>query len=70
MSLDSEIAYRLQSGSRQENSYRDRDCFLQTEEWVVTPFEGGRDTLSVAIYFSFKKILSQQERLCHDIIFQ
>ena len=48
------IAYRLQSGLRQENSYRDRDWFLQSKKWFVTPFEGGRDTVSIAIYFSLK----------------
>ena len=54
MSLDLTIAYRIQSGSRQENCCRDRDWFLQTEKWVATLCEDGRDTISFAIYFSFK----------------
>ena len=27
---------------------------MQKEKWVVTPFEGGLDTVYVAIYFSFR----------------
>ena len=43
---------------------------LQTKKWVATVFKGSRDTISVAIYFSFKKQLSQQEKQGHNIIFQ
>ena len=27
---------------------------MQTEKWAMTVFEGGRDTVSIAIYFNFK----------------
>ena len=31
---------------------------MQTEKWVATMFEGGRDTVSVAIYFTFKNFVA------------
>ena len=31
---------------------------LQTEKWVATVIEGGRDTVSIAIYFSFKNFVA------------
>ena len=56
MSLDLINVYRLQSASRQEFSCRDRDLFgkLKKKKEVAMVFEGGRDTISVAIYFIFK----------------
>ena len=34
---------------------------MQTEKWVTTVFEGGRDTVSITIYFSFKNFVATRK---------
>ena len=51
---------------------------MKTKKWVTKVFEGGRDTIFVTIYFSFKKFYRNKKNrvmtsyfneFCHDRTF-
>ena len=78
MSLDSTIAYRLQSGSQQENSCNDTDGFCKLKIGLRQCLNGGRDTVSISIYFSLKNSCRNRKNsvtklyfseFYHDLIF-